>query len=88
MKEQTVTITHSVGLHARPAALLVKTASAFKSDLALVKGDRSFNAKSLLAVMGAAVKSGETVTIRAGGEDEDAAVAAVAALINSNFGES
>lgn len=87
MREQTLEITNKIGLHARPAALLVKTAAAFKSDITLVKGDKSVSAKSMLAVMGAGIKAGDTITVRASGEDEEQALTAVTALIEADFQE-
>jgi phosphocarrier protein HPr len=87
MREQTLAITNKIGLHARPAALLVKTAAAFKSDIAIVKGDKTANAKSMLAVLSAAVRAGDTVTVRALGEDEEQALEAVTALIKAGFNE-
>ncbi|MDR3590046.1 MAG: HPr family phosphocarrier protein [Negativicutes bacterium] len=87
MLEETVVITNKVGLHARPAALLVKAASGFAADVAIAKGEKVFNAKSILAIMGAAVRQGDTVVVRTSGADEAAAMAAVAALIRSGFGE-
>jgi phosphocarrier protein HPr len=87
MREQTLEITNKIGLHARPAALLVKTAAAFKSDIAIVKGDKTANAKSMLAVLSAAVRAGDTVTVRAAGEDEEQALDAVTALIKAGFNE-
>ncbi|MDT8901715.1 HPr family phosphocarrier protein [Anaeroselena agilis] len=87
MREQTLAITNKIGLHARPAALLVKTAAAYKSDITLVKGDKSVNAKSMLAIMSAGVKAGDAVTVRAAGEDEEQALEAVAALIKAGFNE-
>ncbi len=87
MREQTLVITNKIGLHARPAALLVKTAAAFQSAVVINKGDKSVNAKSMLAVMSAAIKAGDTITVRAEGEDEAEALAAVAALIEADFNE-
>jgi len=87
MLEEKVVLTNKVGLHARPAALLVKTASGFASDVAIIKGEKVSSAKSILAIMGAAVKQGDTVVVRANGPDEAAALAAVTALIRSGFGE-
>jgi phosphocarrier protein len=88
MREQTIAIANKIGLHARPAALLVKTAASFKSDVALVRGDgKTVSAKSMLAVMSAGIKAGDTITIQANGEDEQQALEAVAALINSGFNE-
>ncbi len=87
MREQTLRIENKIGLHARPAALLVKTAAAFKSDIALVKGEKNVNAKSMLAIMSAGVKAGDTVTVRTNGEDEEQALAAVTTLIKAGFNE-
>lgn len=87
MVEQTVVIVNKVGLHARPAALLVKTASSFSCEVTLVKGDKAFNAKSIMAVMSAGIRQNETVSIRTSGEGETAALEAVVALIQSGFGE-
>jgi phosphocarrier protein HPr len=87
MLEETVVLTNKVGLHARPAALLVKTVNGFASEVAIIKGDKTFNAKSILAIMGAAVKQGDTVIVRANGPDEAMALEAVTALIRSGFGE-
>ena len=87
MLEETVVIVNKVGLHARPAALLVKTASGFACDVALVKGDKSFNAKSIMTVMSAGIKQNDTVTVRVNGNGEAQALEAVVALIKSGFGE-
>jgi phosphocarrier protein HPr len=87
MREETLTVINKIGLHARPAALLVKTAAAFASEVTLVKADKTFNAKSILTVMAAGVRQGDSVTVRASGADEEAAVAAVAELFKSGFGE-
>ena len=87
MVEENVMITNAIGLHARPAALLVKTAGGFACEIVLVKDNKTFNAKSILSVMSAGIKQHDTVTIRATGEGEEAAVAAVALLIKDGFGE-
>ena len=62
-----------VGMHARHAGLLVKQTSQYKSDITLSKGDRSANAKGILALMGLGVKQGDVVTVTIEGEDEDIA---------------
>lgn len=87
MPEESLTITNTIGLHARPAALLVKTAAEFKSDIVIVKEGRAVNAKSLLSLMGAAVRQGDVIIVRTSGEDEQAALAAITALIRNGFGE-
>jgi phosphocarrier protein len=81
MLEKTITITNPSGLHARPAALLVKEASNFKSTIKLVKNGKEVDAKSLLGVMSLAAKQNDQVTVRAEGEDKEAAVNQIAALL-------
>jgi phosphocarrier protein len=76
VSEFSYTIRDEAGMHARPAGILVKAMQQFKSDVTLTKGDRSVSLKKLFALMGLAVKHGETVLIKAEGEDAEAAVAA------------
>ncbi len=87
MKRKEVPITNKFGLHARPAALLVKLASTFESDVQLSKEETEVNAKSILGVMMLAAGPGNVVTVIADGKDEDDAVQAIANLIESRFGE-
>jgi phosphocarrier protein len=85
--EQTVVIRNKIGLHARPAALLVKTASGFSCEIMLVKGEKIVNAKSMLAIMSAGIKQNDIISVRVDGEKEAQALEAVVALINSGFSE-
>jgi phosphocarrier protein len=85
--EREVRIPNSLGLHARPAAQIVRLASTFASQLELEKDDLTVNAKSIMGVMMLAAESGSTIRIRADGPDEEAAVTALAALVASGFGE-
>jgi phosphocarrier protein len=87
MLEETVVIVNKVGLHARPAALLVKTAGSFACDVAVEKNDKAFNAKSIMSIMSAAIKQGDTITVRVNGEKEAEALAAIIALIKAGFNE-
>ncbi|NLI75160.1 MAG: HPr family phosphocarrier protein [Candidatus Riflebacteria bacterium] len=87
MKRKEVPITNKFGLHARPAALLVKLASTFESEVQLSKEETEVNAKSILGVMMLAAGPGNVVTVIADGKDEDDAVQAIANLIESRFGE-
>lgn len=90
MTEATITITHPVGLHARPAAIFVQTARQFKSKVTVENKDRPEKkpvAVSAFNLLQIGVKSGHTVTIRAEGEDEEAAIAALVKLAEENFGE-
>ncbi len=90
MIDHTVTITHEVGLHARPAATFVKKAAEFESAITienLTRGGDPMNAKSVVSVFKAAVAQGHDVKIIADGSDERAAMDALVELIESNFGE-
>ena len=87
MLERTVTIQNRNGLHARPAAEIVKTAAKFKSDITLIRDDLEVNGKSIMGVMMLAAEYGSQLVIRVEGPDEEAALAALATLIESKFGE-
>lgn len=83
-------IEHGVGLHARPAALFVETASGFTSLITienLSSGSAPVNAKSILSVLTSGVEHGHRIRISADGEDAEAALQALSALVESNFGE-
>ncbi len=80
-------VSTTVGLHARPAANLVQTARAFQAEIAVVRGDRRVNAKSLLSVLSLGVKAGERVAVQADGVDEAEALAAIGRLAADHFGE-
>jgi phosphocarrier protein len=88
MLERNVTIANKNGLHARPAAEIVKTAAKFKADITLVRDDLEVNGKSIMGVMMLAAEYGSTLRLRADGPDAEAAVSALANLIESKFGES
>ena len=88
MAERSVTILNKNGLHARPAAEIVKAASRFKSDITIVRDELEVNGKSIMGVMMLAAECGATLTLRASGPDEDQALGAIAELIAARFGES
>jgi phosphocarrier protein HPr len=87
MAERTVTIVNRVGLHARPAAQIVKLASQFKSDITLSRDDLEVNGKSIMGVMMLAAERGASLRLRAEGPDADQALDAIAQLIADGFGE-
>ena len=87
MKRKEVEIRNKLGLHARPAALVVKLAAKVASEIQLIKDDTEINAKSILGVMMLAAGPGQKITITADGADEAEAVDAIASLIESGFGE-
>lgn len=71
MQSFTYTITEPVGIHARPAGLLVKEIKNYQSTVTVTKGDKSVNALKLMALMGMGIKCGDTVTVTVEGSDED-----------------
>ena len=83
MVERRATVGPEAGIHARPASRFVKTAKQFSSEIFVIKGEREVNAKSILKLTGLA-KKGETITIRAEGDDEQEAVEALVELISAD----
>lgn len=73
MKEFFYTITDPIGIHARPAGLLVKEASQFKSEIKLIKDDKIADAKRIFSVMGLGIKQNEKIKISINGPDEEKA---------------
>ena len=82
-----VTVQNQVGLHARPATFFIQKANEFKSSIWLEKEERRVNAKSLLGVLSLGLMGGTDIRIIAGGVDEEQAVTARAALVDSGFQE-
>ena len=87
MTEKTITVQNKLGLHARPAALVVSEASKFRSEILLTKDGQEINAKSIMGVMMLAAEMGSQILITATGEDEEQAVQALADLFASKFNE-
>ena len=87
MAERSVQIVNKNGLHARPAAEMVKTASRFACDITICREDLEVNGKSIMGVMMLAAECGATITLRANGPDADAALDALAGLVAARFGE-
>jgi phosphocarrier protein len=87
MTERQATIVNSLGLHARPAAQLVKLASGFQAEIEIEKDGMTVNGKSIMGVMMLAAECGSTITLRATGPDEEQAVEALSRLVAEGFGE-
>jgi len=87
MTERTVTVRNELGLHARPAAKFVRLAASFTAGIELARDGQVVNGKSIMGVMMLSAECGAVVTVRATGDDEVAAVDALAALIEQGFGE-
>lgn len=85
---QTFTIRNALGLHARPAAQFVAAANRFPASLTVRKGARQANAKSINQVATLGVRQGDEILVEAQGDGAEVALAALAALVAANFGES
>ena len=85
MKEFKYVIQDELGLHARPAGLLVKEAAKFKSKVTLSNGTKTVDAKRIMAVMSLGVKHGVEITMTFDGEDEEEAEAAVEKFLTENL---
>ena len=85
MKEFGYKITDEIGIHARPAGMLVKEAGKFSSKITVSKGDKSAEANKLFGIMGLGVKCGDEVTVKAEGEDENEAISAIENFFKQNL---
>ena len=88
MIERTVRIVNRNGLHARPAAEIVKLASRYQAEITLERDDLQVNGKSIMGVMMLAAEFGSSLVLRAAGPDAEQAVSALSDLIARKFGES
>lgn len=87
MMERTVEIVNKNGLHARPAAEIVKLSSKFRSEITIVRDDLEVNGKSIMGVMMLAAECGSNILVRANGDDAEQALNAIANLVAAKFGE-
>lgn len=87
MTERTVEIVNKNGLHARPAAEIVKLSSKFQCEITIVRDDLEVNGKSIMGVMMLAAEYGANILVRANGPDAEQAVNAIADLVAAKFGE-
>jgi phosphocarrier protein HPr len=87
MVEKEIRVVNELGIHARPASLIVKAATGFRSEITLEKDGVSADAKSIMGVMMLAAAHNSVVVIRAKGGDEVEAVVAIEALFNQKFNE-
>jgi len=88
MLERSVQIMNRNGLHARPAAEIVKLAAKYKSEITVCRDDLEVNGKSIMGVMMLAAECGSTLVFRADGPDAPQALDALAQLVADKFGES
>lgn len=87
MPSATVTLANATGLHARPAKVFATAAKGFAADVRVAKGGDAVNAKSVLSVLTLDCHQGDEITVSAEGEDAEAALQSLVALVESGFGE-
>lgn len=87
MPEREVVICNKLGLHARASARLASEASRFEADIQLIKDGIAVNGKSIMGIMMLAACKGTVLQLQADGEDADAALEAISALVADRFGE-
>ncbi len=87
MVSQDVTVINKVGVHARPASLLVNSAKMFTSEIMVSKGDKAVDLRSVMNLLRLQIKEGDVITITAEGTDEQQALGQLVTLIESKFGE-
>lgn len=85
MKEFSYVITDEIGIHARPAGMLVKEAKKYESEIVISKDGKKAEATRLMALMGLGVKCGENVNVEVTGADEEAACEAMQAFFKENL---
>lgn len=85
MKSFEYVITDPVGIHARPAGIMVKEIKKYASTVMVCKGEKAVDARKLMALMGMGIKQGDTVKVTIEGADEDTAAAAIEAFFKANF---
>ena len=87
MVSQKVTVKNPTGLHLRPAGILCKEAMQFKSHITFRYRENTANAKSVLSVLGACIKSGDEITLMCDGEDEEEALKDLVKEIENGLGD-
>ena len=87
MVRRRVEIRNSLGLHARAAARFVHTANRFRSQIQVTRDGRTMDGKSILGILLLAASRGSVLDVSASGEDEQAALDALCALVEDGFGE-
>jgi phosphocarrier protein len=87
MISRNVTVTNSLGLHARPATFFIQKANSYKCSIWVEKEDCRVNAKSLLGILSLGISKDSAITVIADGADEEDAVNGLVELVESGFAE-
>lgn len=83
MISKEVLLTNKTGLHARPAALFVKEATKYSSDIQIIKDDKTYNGKSIMGILSMGAANGDTIRIQVDGVDGEIAINNLIELLNS-----
>lgn len=87
MKEKKIKIINKLGLHARPASLLVQTAMKYSSNITIIKDEYKVDAKSIMGILMLAASCGTELIIQTEGQDEQEALDSIEKIFNEGFGE-
>ena len=87
MKEKNVKIVNKLGLHARPASLIVQTAMSFSSNIYIIKDEIKIDAKSIMGILMLAAACGTELKLQTEGADEEQALEKMVEVFNNGFGE-
>lgn len=87
MIKKTIKIVNKLGMHARPATMIVKAASKYRSDFKIVKSDMEINGRSIMGVMTLAAEFGSELELVADGVDEEVLIKEIAQMFADKFGE-
>jgi len=87
MPKTEITVKNKLGIHARPAAQFVKTASQFEAQITVCKDDEEIDGKSIMGLMMLAAGNGTVLEVSAEGSDADDALSAISTLVDNNFNE-
>jgi len=87
MKEKNIKIVNKLGLHARPASLLVQTAMKYSSNITIIKDEYKVDAKSIMGILMLAASCGTELIIQTEGSDEQEALDSIEKIFNEGFGE-
>ncbi|KAB3524831.1 HPr family phosphocarrier protein [Alkaliphilus serpentinus] len=87
MLEKKVIVKNEIGLHARPASLLVKAATSYKSDVYIIKDGNEYNGKSIMNILSLGAQKGDELLLKIDGPDEEQAIEALVRLIEVELKE-
>lgn len=85
MVEREIVLLNDTGLHARPASMIVKEASKYTSDIKIIKNEKEYNPRSIMSILSMGAVKGDSLVIKAIGEDEEKAVKELGDLIENNI---